>query len=149
LNNLETFLLEFEGIVPIQQRLLALDEALKEMPTRWWEYHKKNIMEWVQYCTLLIVHFSDQDESYEVRYTGQSCPRDHMRSCEEVWSIIPKEQWVHNFINTLDTTPINWYLQPEICLATTYWYGMTQNLIDTFLFESQYPTVDQSLQIVI
>jgi hypothetical protein len=29
LNNLETFLIEFEGIVPIQKRLLALDEALK------------------------------------------------------------------------------------------------------------------------
>ena len=29
LNNLETFLLEIEGIVPTQQRLLALDEALK------------------------------------------------------------------------------------------------------------------------
>jgi hypothetical protein len=29
LNNLETFLLEFEGIVPIQQRLLALNESLK------------------------------------------------------------------------------------------------------------------------
>ena len=36
LNNLETFLFEFEGIVPVQQRLLALDEALKETPTRWW-----------------------------------------------------------------------------------------------------------------
>jgi hypothetical protein len=32
LNHLETFLLEFEEIVPVQQRLLALDEALKEMP---------------------------------------------------------------------------------------------------------------------
>jgi hypothetical protein len=30
LNNLETFLAEFERIVPIQQRLLALDEVLKQ-----------------------------------------------------------------------------------------------------------------------
>jgi hypothetical protein len=36
LNHLETFLIEFEGIVPVQQRLLALDEALKAMPARWW-----------------------------------------------------------------------------------------------------------------
>jgi hypothetical protein len=84
----------------------------------------------------------------EVRYTGQSCPKDHVRSCEEAWSNIPKEQWVHKFINTLDTTPINWYLQAELCLVTTDWYGMTQNFIATFLFESQYPTVDQALQIV-
>jgi hypothetical protein len=36
LNNLEAFLLEFKGIVRIKKRLLALDEALKEMPSRWW-----------------------------------------------------------------------------------------------------------------
>jgi hypothetical protein len=44
--------------------------------------------------------------------------------------------------------PINWYLQEELHLATTYWYDMTQKFIATFLFESQYPTVDQDLQIV-
>jgi hypothetical protein len=48
LNHLETFLLEFKGIVPAQQRLVALDEALRETPTRWWGTHKKNITEWVQ-----------------------------------------------------------------------------------------------------
>jgi hypothetical protein len=32
LNHLETFLSNFEEIVPIQQRLLALDEDLKETP---------------------------------------------------------------------------------------------------------------------
>jgi hypothetical protein len=71
-----------------------------------------------------------------------------MRSCEEAWRNTPKEQWVHKFINTLDTMPINWYLQEELCLITTNWYGMTQNFIATFLFESQYPTVDQALQIM-
>jgi hypothetical protein len=53
LNNSETFLLEFEGIVPIQKRLLALNESLKTKPTRWWETHKNNIAEWVQCHTLL------------------------------------------------------------------------------------------------
>jgi hypothetical protein len=43
LNHLETFLSEFEEIVPVQKRLLALDEALKATPTRWWVTHKKNI----------------------------------------------------------------------------------------------------------
>jgi hypothetical protein len=55
---------------------------------------------------------------------------------------------VHKFIKTLDTTPINWYLQAELCLITTDWEGMTQNFVTTFLFESQYPSVDQALQIV-
>ena len=45
LNHLEAFLLEFEEIVPIQQRLLALDEALKETLARWWGTKKNNIID--------------------------------------------------------------------------------------------------------
>jgi hypothetical protein len=45
-------------------------------------------------------------------------------------------------------TPINWYLQVELRLVTTYWEGMTHNFVTTFLFESEYPLVDQALQIV-
>ena len=70
LNHLETFLVEFEGIVPVQQRLLALDEALKAMPARWWGTHKKNIAEWVQCRTLMTVRFSDHAKGCEVRYIG-------------------------------------------------------------------------------
>jgi hypothetical protein len=55
---------------------------------------------------------------------------------------------VHKFINILYTTPINWYLQEELCLITADWKGMTQNFVATFLFESQYPLVDQAFQVV-
>jgi hypothetical protein len=48
LNHLETFLMEFEEIVPVQQILLELDEAFKETSSRWWGTHKKNIADWVQ-----------------------------------------------------------------------------------------------------
>jgi hypothetical protein len=48
LNNLETFLFEFEGILSVQQRLLELDEALKATPTIWWVTHKNNITEWAR-----------------------------------------------------------------------------------------------------
>jgi hypothetical protein len=53
LNHLETFLLEFEDFVLVQQILLALDEALKATPTRWQGTHKKNIADWVQCRTLM------------------------------------------------------------------------------------------------
>jgi hypothetical protein len=71
-----------------------------------------------------------------------------VRSCEEAWRNIPQEQWVYKFINTLDMTPMNWYLQVKLCLITMDWEGMTQNFETTFLFESQFPSVDQPLQIV-
>jgi hypothetical protein len=47
-----------------------------------------------------------------------------------------------------DTTPINWYLQVELCLITTDWKVMAQDFVTTFLFESQYPLVDQALHIL-
>jgi hypothetical protein len=71
-----------------------------------------------------------------------------MRYCEEAWRNIPQEKWVHKFINTLDITPINWYLEEELRLTTTYWKSMTQKFVATFLFESLRPLVDQALQFV-
>jgi hypothetical protein len=45
-------------------------------------------------------------------------------------------------------TPINWYLQAESRLITADWEGMIQNFFTTFAFESEYPSVDQALQIM-
>jgi hypothetical protein len=45
LNHLEAFLVNFEEIVPTQQRLLEMDEALKSTPARWWGTHKNNIID--------------------------------------------------------------------------------------------------------
>jgi hypothetical protein len=66
LNHLENFLLEFEEIVPVQHRLLALDEALKSTPGRWWGAHKKNIADWVKCRTLMTLRFSEQAEGCQV-----------------------------------------------------------------------------------
>jgi hypothetical protein len=140
--------MDFEAIVPVQQRLLAMDEALKSTPTRWWGTHKSNITDWTQYRTLMTTRFSSQVGSCEVRYIGRRCPKDHVQSCEEAWSDIPQEQREHKFINTLDTAPINWYLQAELCLITTDWEGMLQNFVTTFLFEREFPLVYQALNIM-
>jgi hypothetical protein len=45
LNPLESFLMDFEEIIPTQQRLLAMDEALKATPARWWGMHRRNIID--------------------------------------------------------------------------------------------------------
>jgi hypothetical protein len=118
MNTLESFLLEFEASVPTQQRSLEMDEALKATTIRWWGRHKINITDWTQCCTLMTTRFCAQLESCEVRYISRSYLKDHVRSYEEAWSDIPQEQWVHKFINTLDMTPINWYLQVELHLIT-------------------------------
>jgi hypothetical protein len=43
MNHLEAFLLNFEKIVPAQQRLLEMDETLKATPTIWWGTHKTTL----------------------------------------------------------------------------------------------------------
>jgi hypothetical protein len=83
LNHLETFLLEFEEVVLVQQRSLALDESSKETPTRWWGTHKNNIAEWVKCHTLMTMFFLDHIEGCEVQYTGQIFPKNHVQSCRE------------------------------------------------------------------
>jgi hypothetical protein len=45
MNPLESFLVDFETIVPLENRLLALDEALKDTPERWCGTHKSNIID--------------------------------------------------------------------------------------------------------
>jgi hypothetical protein len=105
-----------------------MDEDLKVTTTRWWATHKNNIIEWVQCHILMTTRFSAQVEGCEVWYIGRSCPKDHVQSCKEAWRNIPQEKWVEKFINTLDTTLINWYLQAKLRLNTTDWEGMTQIL---------------------
>jgi hypothetical protein len=58
--------LEFEDIVLVQQRLLALDESLKANLARWWGTHKNNIVDWMQCHTLMKILFSEQVEGCEV-----------------------------------------------------------------------------------
>jgi hypothetical protein len=58
LNPLETFLSDFKESVPMQQRLLAMDEALKATPARWWGTHTNSITEWIQCHTRAVPNTS-------------------------------------------------------------------------------------------
>jgi hypothetical protein len=58
LNDLETLLTQYEDKVLENQRLLALDLALKATPARWWGTHKETITDWYQCKQLLRIQFS-------------------------------------------------------------------------------------------
>jgi hypothetical protein len=57
LNDLETFLTQYEDEVLENQRLLALDLAFKATPARWWGTHKETIIDWYQCKRLLCIRF--------------------------------------------------------------------------------------------
>ena len=68
--------------------------------------------------------------------------------CEHNWSEILEDEWVHLFIHTLDTVPRNWYTETELCRGTITWPVMIDNFELTFTFESEYPSIDQALDVI-
>lgn len=147
-NNLEFFIEDFEKIVLEPQRILALYITLKATPARWWGVHKKTLETWSQCKELLQVRFSEELEFSERSYTGFCCPKQHVTDCVERWKNIPKEQWVHKLVHTLDIVPRNWYTKLEVCRGTTNWEEMTKSFLQTFQFEDEDSSVREMLQII-
>ena len=69
LPNLAYFLVEFEEKVTKSQRLSALEYALKAIPTRWWDTHKKSISEWPQCRRLMEIIFREEISFPDKKYT--------------------------------------------------------------------------------
>jgi hypothetical protein len=59
LNDLETFLKQYEDEVLENQIFLALDLALKATPAKWWDVHKETITDWYQSKQLLRIMFAE------------------------------------------------------------------------------------------
>ena len=92
---------------------MALDEALKDTPARWWETHKKTITGWAQCQCLMTVHFSNAKEYHAGRYDGRNDPSGHLMESQTLWALRPKDEWVHVFIHTMDEMPRSWYVSVE------------------------------------
>jgi hypothetical protein len=53
------------------------------------------------------------------KYIEEGNPTYHVSQFEKAWKLIPRKEWTHIFIHTLDTIPKNWYLELEMCRDTT------------------------------
>jgi hypothetical protein len=82
-------------------------------------------------------------EVYRVEFSYRACYTVHC-----TWRSIPKKEWTHLFIHTLDTIPKNWYLELEVHRETTDWEELTHNFKVTFSFEDDAPSVDTTLQVI-
>jgi hypothetical protein len=63
INDLETFLTQYEEAVLGNQRLLTLDLSLKATPARWWGAHKETIIDWYQCKWLLRIRFDTKQQT--------------------------------------------------------------------------------------
>ena len=117
-----------------------MDLAVRATPARWWYAHKENIASWDDLKRLMVIRFSTNREHVQQKYLGESDPRSHIQTCEQNWSDIPEDEWVHRFIHTLDQIPKNWYTETELRKGTTAWPLMIEKFLLTFAFESEYPS---------
>ena len=125
-----------------------MDLAVRATPARWWYAHKENIASWDDIKRLMAIRFSVDREYVQQKYTGENDPRAHIQTCEQNWSDILEDEWVHIFIHTLDTIPRNWYTETELRKGTTTWPLMTDSFLLTFAFESEHPSVAQALDVI-
>lgn len=111
LGDVNVFLDDYEGQVLERQKLIALDIALKSTPARWWGTHKKNIRDWQECRRLMWIRFHQISTEMELKYDGETIPREHIWLCTTKWRESPQQEWVHGFIHILEIIPHNWYLE--------------------------------------
>ena len=69
--------------------MTAIELAVRATPARWWQAHKENIASWDEFKRLMAIGFCNNNERFQQKYTGDSDPRSHIKSCEQNWSDIP------------------------------------------------------------
>jgi hypothetical protein len=104
------------------QRLLALDIALKETTVIWWGAHKEKFKDWYQCKWLLCISFGTKQRSNQrKKYDGQRAPTEHLEKCRALWKMTLPEEWPHHFVHTLEGIPSYLYTNQELHRGTTRW----------------------------
>ena len=70
---------------------------------------------------------------------------EHVIQRIETWNKVPRQDWTHLFVHTLDTIPKNWYLELEVRKETTNSEELNHNFKETFSFEDDAPLVESYL----
>ena len=93
MNDLESFLAQYEDELLENQRLLALDIALKATPARWWGSHKETIQNWYKCKRLLCIRLGvEQGRNNMEKYDGQGTPLEHLEKWKTQWMMTPSEE---------------------------------------------------------
>ena len=80
-------------------------------------------------------------------YDGVSGPAPHIWACEEAWKERSKDEWVHLFVHTLDSSLRYWYAETKLRRGTENWQTLRENLYLTF-DKSECPSVDDALELM-
>jgi len=62
--------------------------------------------------------FGTRTEYIVHKYSGLGFPTSHITQCITTWNSIPKQEWMHLFLHTLDTILKNWYIELKVHRGT-------------------------------
>ena len=85
LTDLQDFFIQFEQQIPHEERIAAMDLAVRATPARWWYAHKENIASWDDIKISMAIRFSVDREYVQQKYIGETDPRTHIQACEQSW----------------------------------------------------------------
>ena len=94
------------------------------------------------------MRFGDDAGGMSYKYNGQTYPRIHIEACVKTWQHIDVDEWVHLFVQTLDTLPEKWYSETELCRGTKTWSLLIEGFKLAFYFELEYPEIDDALEVI-
>ena len=117
----EQFIVQFSEQVPDSQKMETLDSAFRATVAQWWNGHKKYMHSWEAFQKSLCLRFRDQPQEVQSRFNGKTSPQGHLEQCYEAWKHVPREEWVHRFVHTLEPIAKNGYAEVELLHGTVSW----------------------------
>ena len=82
------------------------------------------------------------------KYTGLTNPIEHIEYCRVTWEACLRQEWVHQFIHTLDMIPRSWYTSVELRQGTIEWDELNTRFIHKFEFSNDHLSIDVTLQVI-
>ena len=68
--------------------------------------------------------------------------------CHATWEACPRQEWVHQFIHTLDLIPRNSYILVELRHGIVEWDELDASFTHTIEFVDDHPSIDVALQVI-
>ena len=92
---------EFIVQEPQSQRMQTLATALGATAAGWTD-HKKSTPSRGASQKFLRLSFMNQVQEARSKFIGQNSPQEHLRQSYAAWDNIPREEWGHKLVHTLE-----------------------------------------------
>lgn len=92
------------------------------------------------------LRFGHPNTKLTEKYNERDDLHDHLLKWTKGLGTESQPEWVHIFFHTLDTIPMNWYLETKFHHSTAEWDILREGSLFTFSFEDGFAIIDEALQ---